>query len=618
MTRWWQVPKIKWLLLGILATELVIFGVYFEVSYKNKFYPGVILGKESVGGLTYEDAYKKTKGIADQLSQSGLRLIFEGEKGEREVRVPSASAGLTTDNVVEYFSLGNWEKKLKEAYAWGRSGSIFQKISEQSRLFFTKKKFEFPAAAQEEALISLLAREPKSFFHAAAPAEFAWQNGAVKITHENIGESVNRKIIIETIKNKLANFDLSPETFRAKADVPIATEKKLHAHLKLAEELAKSAKIIFTYEGRRWKVDGKTLITWLTLKTNEEIGVNTKKLDQYLARTVARAIDNPPQNSRFEMRGGKLTEILPGKSGNVVDIKKTTQKVEQLVLSVQKSFAETNDLWRALASLQTQITADKPTGTITVPIETVHAEPKITRRTVEDYNIKDLVGFAKTNFAGSSDDRRHNIETGVSKLTGILLAPGEEFSAVIGIGTTTEEEGFVPEFVIKESKSVKELGGGLCQLATTLFRLALNAGMPITERVNHRYVVGYYGPGLDATIYGPHPDFKFINDTNNYLLLQGRVEGTELIFELYGQKDGRLAEVSEVVLSEEKPAPETKYALGPDIPLGKIECSETPRKGMTADATYTVRYANGETQTQEFHSVYQPWQKICLIGTKGL
>jgi vancomycin resistance protein YoaR len=318
------------------------------------------------------------------------------------------------------------------------------------------------------------------------------------------------------------------------------------------------------------------------------------------------------------MRGGKLTEILPGKAGNVVDIKKTTQKVEQLVLSVQKSFTETNDLWRALASLQTQITADKPTGTITVPVETVRAEPKVTRRTVDEYDIRELVGFAKTNFAGSSDDRRHNIEVGVSKLTGILLAPGEEFSAVVGIGTTTEEEGFVPEFVIKESKSVKELGGGLCQLATTLFRLALDAGLPITERVNHRYVVGYYGPGLDATIYGPHPDLKFINDTNNYLLLQGRVEGTELIFELYGQKDGRAAEISEVVLSEEKPAPETKYALGPDIPLGKIECSETPRKGITADATYIVRYANGEIKTQDFHSVYQPWQKICLIGTKGL
>ena len=183
------------------------------------------------------------------------------------------------------------------------------------------------------------------------------------------------------------------------------------------------------------------------------------------------------------------------------------------------------------------------------------------------------------------------------------------------IGTTTEENGFVKEFVIKENKSVKELGGGLCQVSTTLFRLALASGLPITERQAHRYVVGYYGPGLDATIYGPYPDLRFINDTGHYLLVQGRVDGDDMILEFYGQKDGRSSFVSEPELSDEKPAPDTKYAISADLPFGTQQCSETPRKGVTAEVTYKVAYPSGESKEQIFKSVYQPWQKICLIGT---
>ncbi len=146
--------------------------------------------------------------------------------------------------------------------------------------------------------------------------------------------------------------------------------------------------------------------------------------------------------------------------------------------------------------------------------------------------------------------------------------------------------------------------------------MALNAGLPITERVAHRYVVSYYGPGLDATIYGPHPDVRFINDTGNYLLLQGRVEGTNLILELYGQKDNRQVSISEPVITNRIPAPPTQYIQTTDLAPGEESCSETPRAGMTTDVTYQVAYPSGKVNNQNFHSVYEPWHKICLIGAK--
>jgi vancomycin resistance protein YoaR len=300
-------------------------------------------------------------------------------------------------------------------------------------------------------------------------------------------------------------------------------------------------------------------------------------------------VDSPVQNSRFQMQEGKLVEIYPGKAGNAVDIETTAKEIEKYLIA--------------------------PENPVKIEIAVISKEPKVTQKTIDKYGIKELVGLATTNFEGGSLDRQHNIETGVSKLNGILIAPGEEFSAVKAIGDITEEAGFVKEYVIKANTTEKELGGGLCQIATTLFRTVLNAGLPVTERQNHRYVISYYGAGLDATIYGPHPDLRFVNDTGNYLLLQGKAENNEVILEFYGKKDGRIVEIADPVLTNRVPAPAPRIIVSNSLPLGQIKCSEIPHSGVTADTKYTVTYFNGQVQETIFHSVYQPWQKTCLVGS---
>ena len=108
------------------------------------------------------------------------------------------------------------------------------------------------------------------------------------------------------------------------------------------------------------------------------------------------------------------------------------------------------------------------------------------------------------------------------------------------------EAGYLPELVIKNNKTIPEFGGGLCQVSTTMFRTALLAGLPILERRPHAYRVRYYdwpyGPGVDATVYQPHPDLRFKNDTKHYILIQTRIVGTRLYFDFYGtkEKEGRI------------------------------------------------------------------------------
>jgi len=96
----------------------------------------------------------------------------------------------------------------------------------------------------------------------------------------------------------------------------------------------------------------------------------------------------------------------------------------------------------------------------------------------------------------------------------------------------------------KKNETIPEFGGGVCQVSTTMFRVALDAGLEITERRNHAYPVAYYSPqGTDATIYLPKPDFRFKNDTNSHILIQPKIVGKRLTIEFYGSKDGRVVEI---------------------------------------------------------------------------
>lgn len=566
----------------------------FENRYKELFLPGVTIADMSVGGKTYDEVFRVFKERAERLQEHGISVVFEGSTAHPEVNIPPSSAGLSPDIVVEYFSINDWENDLRDAYAWGREGSIFQKFFKQVSLIFRSKNFFFSADVHEEALNSLLDREFRILLKPSAPAQFVFNGNRLTISKEKAGEFIDKKEVISALAQKLATLDDDKISFLAETKEPTVTVSMLEPFSYMAKDIAEHSSITLRYGGHKWKIGGSKLVGWLTIRDGRDLGVDGQKFEDYIAKNVAGFIDNPPRNSRFKVEKGKLVEILSGKSGNAVNIGQAIGQLEKIISDIQLG---------------------AKAGVADIQIETMEVEPRVTRETIDRYGIQNLVGEISTSFKGSTADREHNIKIGVSTITGLLIAPGEEFSTVNAIGRVTEAEGYVKELVIKEDRTTKEFGGGLCQVATSLFRLALNAGLPITERVNHKFVVNYYGPGLDATIYGPHPDFRFINDTGNYLLLQGRVENGKVILELYGQKDGRWAEVSKPVLSDKIPAPKTKYILSEDLLVGQSKCFESPHEGMTANVLYTVNYPDGTVKTKNFRSVYQPWQEVCLIGT---
>jgi len=260
---------------------------------------------------------------------------------------------------------------------------------------------------------------------------------------------------------------------------------------------------------------------------NQILGLkmNPAGLADYLTTTIVPDIDQSAQNARFVLRDdGRVDQFALPQSGRQLDLTATA----------------------------TNIAAKLAKHDRVIPLAVVVTEPAISEQAdIQQLGITAKLATGESDFAGSPNNRKHNIVLGASRYHGLLIPPGAEFSFNEFIGPVNAATGFKPELVIKENVTTPEFGGGLCQVSTTLFRSALYSGLEITQRRNHSYAVSYYGkPGLDATIYPPYTDLRFLNNTPGYILIQSRIEGTKLAFDFWGTEDNRSVTVTGPVTYE--------------------------------------------------------------------
>ena len=255
-----------------------------------------------------------------------------------------------------------------------------------------------------------------------------------------------------------------------------------------------------------------------------------------------------------------------------------------------------------------------------VKIETA----KIDNDKINSLGIRSLVGKGISYFSGSISNRISNLSLASRRISGTLIAPGEVFSFNKSVGEVSGATGYRQAYVISEGRTVLDDGGGICQVSTTIFRAALNAGLPIVERTAHAYRVSYYEqkgfkPGFDATVWAPAVDLQFRNDTDHHILIQVVVDAAraKLEVDLYGTSDGRRVELSEPVLSNFQPALPDKYQDDPALPRGTVKQVDFAASGITSVFGRKV-FKNDELVIDEkFTSRFKPWQAIFLVGTGG-
>ena len=187
-------------------------------------------------------------------------------------------------------------------------------------------------------------------------------------------------------------------------------------------------------------------------------------------------------------------------------------------------------------------------------IEEAVVQPARTTAQARAMGITGIVGSYETFFGGISN-RIHNVELVAHLVDGKLIAPGATFSFNATTGARTADKGFVAAPVIINGELQTALGGGVCQVSTTVFNAAYVAGLPITARTNHALYISHYPLGRDATVNYPDTDLEFVNDTPHWLLLRTFVTSSSLAVNLYGAPQNRRVETVTSPLRFVSPAP---------------------------------------------------------------
>lgn len=324
----------------------------------------------------------------------------------------------------------------------------------------------------------------------------------------------------------------------------------------------------------------------------------TDNIDETLSNLSAN-IDIPVEDALFQFNDGRVTAFRPSHNGRRLNIDTTKKRFEEAVSSLP--YAPSYYL------------------VINLPVETV--VPTVTTDKVNSFGIKELIGRGYSEFHGSIPGRIHNVELAASRINGVLIAPGETLSFVNTIGDISAATGYQSAYIIKDGRTVLGDGGGVCQVSTTLFRAALDAGLPIPDRHAHAYRVHYYEEagykaGIDATVFSPSVDLKITNDTPTHILIQTKTDtkNLSLTFELYGTRDGRIAEIYNHVVGGEIPPPPALYQDDPTLAPGVVRQVDFSAWGARASFGYRVKRAGQVLQDTTFTSVYRPWQAVFLKG----
>lgn len=296
---------------------------------------------------------------------------------------------------------------------------------------------------------------------------------------------------------------------------------------------------------------------------------NAEKLTE-----IINEVNQPARSAKLIMENGRANEFEPGQKGQTADV---------------------HALLEAIRS-----------GEQKIVLPVVFTRPSVSLAETNGLGINELVAVGESDFSGSPRNRIHNIRVGADRYQGLILKPGEQFSFNKFLGDVDAAHGFLPELVIKREGLVPEFGGGLCQVSSTAFRAAMNAGLPIDERRNHSFAVRYYAPqGTDATIYPGVVDLKFTNNFPGHLLIRTKVSGNKLYFEFYGTKDGRRVAFDGPTSYDFKPDGSLKSVWNRTVTLNNIDSEQTFRSTYVSpnlfkkEATVESDIPNPETAEPE-------------------
>ena len=599
----------------IFLTLFVILFAFLDYYFANRVAPNVRIGNTSLTNEKISAAQELIVSDLAAFTNSPLTFYIEGTSVQSDLQ--SLGIKMNEAGTLEIVRrLGKSPNAWDNIVFWLESPFVKRQISPQYSLDISK------FTETTDAIFSEFESEYQN-------AAITFENGDVEIRNEQTGLAINKEKLASDVKENIRNLSNSPINLETVSTEPAIKAFQAQNALENIANIAKN-NIVLVNSNQKWQISGKALIDMLELQPeNQLVAPNIKvsavsdslviksaritsdpepelkvvlsanKIGVFIDN-IAQAINTKTINAKLRFEGGKVIEFTPAQDGQELDIAKTTKMIQENLLSPQP------DVNKAV--------------TIALPVSTTRA--KVEGSGINELGIRELVGRGISYFSGSIANRIHNISLGAGRISGTIVAPGEVFSFNKSVGDVSAATGYRQAYVISSGKTVLDDGGGICQVSTTVFRAALDAGFSIVKRTAHSYRVGYYEqggnkPGFDATVFAPAVDFQFKNDTDYHILVQTVVDraNAKLQVDFYGTADGRKVEITTPIVSNITPAPADKYQDDPTLPKGTVKQVDFSAQGATSVFTRKVYKDDKLLIDDVFKSNYRPWQAVFLVGT---
>lgn len=590
-----------------VAAALTLAAAGYLFAFKDRVFPGVTVNGLALGGLTKEAADAKLNAAITIYENRGLNFT-DGKKTEKvdATQLPNGNA----DAAHQILDIDE-DSGLNAAFAIGRTGNLLVCLNQAMNAMLGKAKitlaYSLDTAGFKVALHQIWSAEESPVRDARLVISMSGETlAATQIVPDQAGFEFDYDRAVSDIKSKIVSFDSSPVTLQPARTNPAITAAAALSAKALVPQALTLAPLPLSADNLQWTLSARQLAALLEVYIKND-GTASLRIDQDAAtkyfKQLAGEYDIAPANTQYEIDQAtqKMTIFKAGNNGRKIDIAKS---ITDLQTALDKQLAG----------------GDGQTG---YNLTATTDKSQVVSQSAADLGIKEVIGVGQSDFSGSSGNRIKNVSHGSAKLNGILIAPDEEFSAIKALDPVTIEDGYFPEQIILGDKIQPAVGGGLCQIGTTLFRMAMNTGLPIVERQNHSLVVHYYSdptngnPGTDATLYGPHPDLRFINNTGHWMLLTTdiNVKTKKLTYTLWGTADGRHGSYTPPQVTNWIAAPtEIQQIEDPTLPVGMQKCQNAFR-GANTTFTYTIVNPDGSIAEKKFNSHYRALPKICANGT---
>jgi vancomycin resistance protein YoaR len=582
----WTAPLLAGLGLSI-AIMLALAGlvVAFERTHADVVYPGVTVGGMHLGGMTKERALAELRPVYE--SRMEVPLMVSAADLARQERLEGLGVTLSVQPAVD------------AAFSVGRSGRWQDQLVTQIDAFLHGYNVDSPAMRIDRAKLRDYVTSLTSEVDRPVRDARLEIGGdlSLQVTTSVVGRKVDVEAGVQAMyaailagSSSVTLPVLETEPKRSDADIDAAA-RELSALL--------SGPVGLEFQGQQWTLSAKQIFDLTTIQEQEgttrlTVSLETAPLKKMVA-DIAEGIDQRKIDARYDWNGGDLKMLRPGQDGRKVDRERALSGLVSAMMGEQRIVA--------------------------LPVEVERAAGGSLDPT--QLGIKEQIELGRTVLTGVPE-KIHNVKLAASRLNGVLLAPGATFSFNEELGPTTLKSGYQTGFAISvnngEMQTIPSVAGGICQVATTLLHAVFWAGYQIEERFPHLYWIPNYGNpprgmvGLDATVDDPFLDFKFTNNTENYLLIHSKVEGSNLEFILYGQKPDWKVEVQGPIITDVvKADPKMITEIESSWPESRRVQVEGAQDGMKVRIIRRVT-SGSDVRTLELKSDYRPSRNVTLVG----